>query len=121
MNNKLVYPPSFLERALNTAIVEADISSGYEEYIDLFDRFYADEVEVSSETSSEPIVGKDRIRSLLFSFLMPLHVMAEVGGVSVSVQASQILADSREDQHSEWSLTLLTKTGKSFEIFAEAP
>ena len=31
------------ERALNTAIVQATISEGFEEYLEIFDAFYADE------------------------------------------------------------------------------
>ena len=70
------------ERTLNSAIVHAEITRSYEEYLEIFDAFYADDVEGSSETMEEPIRGKARVRSLLFSFLVPLHAMAEVGGVS---------------------------------------
>lgn len=62
-----------VERALNAAIVQAKISEGFEEYLDIFDAFYADDVEVSSKTGKEPIRGKARVRSLLFNFLSPLH------------------------------------------------
>jgi hypothetical protein len=31
------------ERALNRAIVTAEISRGYEEYLEIFDRFYAED------------------------------------------------------------------------------
>jgi NADPH-dependent glutamate synthase beta subunit-like oxidoreductase len=34
------------ERALNTAIVNTDITRGYEEYLALMDQYYADDVEV---------------------------------------------------------------------------
>ena len=40
------------ERVLNSAIVAADISSGWEEYLEIFDAFYADHVEVSDGTES---------------------------------------------------------------------
>jgi hypothetical protein len=70
------------ERALNAAIVQAEIGEGYEEFLEIFDAFYADDVEVSSESQEEPIRGKAAARSLLTSFLFPLHVMAEVGGCS---------------------------------------
>ena len=65
------------ERALNTAIIHANISESFEEYLEIFDEFYADDVEVSSETEEESIHGKARVRSLLANFLVPLHIMAE--------------------------------------------
>src|ERR1700675_235667 len=65
------------ERTLNSAIVHAEITRSYEEYLEIFDAFYADDVEGSSETMEEPIRGKARVRSLLFSFLVPLHAMAK--------------------------------------------
>ena len=37
------------ERALNAAIVRADISESFEEYLEIFDAFYDDDIEVSSE------------------------------------------------------------------------
>ena len=46
------------ERALNTAIVNADIPRGYEEYLALVDQYYADDVEVSSDTSPDRWLGK---------------------------------------------------------------
>ena len=33
------------EKVLNSAIIAADISSGWEEYLEIFDAFYADHVE----------------------------------------------------------------------------
>ena len=72
------------ERALNSAIVRAEISKSFEEYLEIFEAFYADDIEVSSETTEEPIRGKDRVRSLLVSFLAPLHDRADklLGGLS---------------------------------------
>src|ERR1700719_5293767 len=78
------------ERALNSAIIYAEISRSYEEYLEIFDEFYADDIEGSSETTQEPIRGKARLRSLLFSFLIPLHAMAEVGGVSISIREAAV-------------------------------
>ena len=78
-----------MERTLNAAIVQAEIARSYEEYLEIFDEFYTDDVEGSSETTEEPIRGKARVRSLLFSFLFPLHAMAEVGGVKGKQEAEQ--------------------------------
>ena len=100
-----------LDRALNTAIVEAEISESFEEYLDIFDAFYADDVEVSSDTEQEPTRGKARVRSLLFNFLVPLHVMAEVGGLSVSIRETPIPGDAANETHSAWTLELAGVSG----------
>jgi hypothetical protein len=63
------------ERMLNTAITRAESSGSFEEYLEIFDEFYADDVEVCGETREEPIRGKARVCSVLLSFLLvPLHV-----------------------------------------------
>ena len=38
------------EHTLNTAIIQAKISESFEEYLEIFDKFYDHEVEVSGET-----------------------------------------------------------------------
>ena len=43
------------ERALNTAIVQANISESFEEFLGTFDVYYDDDIEVNSETANEPI------------------------------------------------------------------
>jgi hypothetical protein len=100
------------ERALNSAIVHAEISRSYEEYLEIFDEFYADDFEGSSETMKEPFRGKERVRSLLFSFLAPLHAMAEVGGVSISIRETAIPGDASDETHSAWTLELVGASGK---------
>ena len=100
------------ERTLNAAIVHADISRSYEEYLEIFDAFYADDVEGSSETTKEPIRGKTGVRSLVFGFLVPLHAMAEVGGISISVRQTSIPGDVVDETHSAWALRLVGATGK---------
>jgi hypothetical protein len=100
------------ERALNTAIVNTDITRGYEEYLALVDQYYADDVEVSSDTSPEPVVGKDRLKSILFRFLGPLHMIAEIGGLWVSIHGASTPGDSIDEQHSEWTLELIGVTGR---------
>jgi hypothetical protein len=73
------------ERTLNAAIVEANIGESFEEYLEIFDVFYDDDIEVTSDTGEEPIRGKARVRSLLANFLVPLHVMAELNGLLISI------------------------------------
>ena len=56
------------ERVLNSAIIAADIGRGWEEYLEIFDAFYAEDVEVTTDTATGPIRGRERIRALLFNF-----------------------------------------------------
>ena len=90
--------------ALNAAILRAKIARSYEEFLEIFDKFYADDVEVSREDSPEAIRGKNRVRPFLLNFLVPLHVMAEVAGLSISVQLTQVPRDSANETHSEWRI-----------------
>ena len=101
------------EHALNTAIIHADISESFEEYLEIFDEFYADDVEVSGETEEEPVRGKARVRSLLAKFLVPLHIMAEIRGLLVSVRQSAIPGDAADETHSAWTLELVGVSGRS--------
>jgi hypothetical protein len=99
------------ERVLNAAIIGAEIADSYEEYLDIFEAFYADEIEVSGDTQSQPIRGKARVRALLFNFLVPLHVMAEVGGLSISIRETPIPGDAADETHSAWTLDLAGGSG----------
>src|SRR5260370_18004619 len=60
------------ERALNSAIVRAEIRATFEEYLEIFEAFYAHDIEVTSETAEEPIAGNKRVHSLLTNFPVPL-------------------------------------------------
>src|SRR5258707_5468659 len=100
------------ELILNAAILHAEIASSYEEFLEIFDKFYADDVEVSSEDSPKTIRGKARVRPFLLSFLVPLHVMAEVAGLSISVQLTQVPRDSANETHSEWKIDLIGVGGR---------
>src|SRR6476620_5998090 len=102
-----------LERLLNEAIIHADISNSFEEHIEIFDTFYADDIEVSSDVTGEPVRGKSRVRSLLFNFLVPLHVMAEVAGLSISIRETALPADAAIETHSAWTLDLVGVSGRT--------
>ena len=104
------------ERELNTAIVSADISASYEEFLAIVDEFYADDVEVASDSSPEPFIGRARLKSLLTGFLVPVHVMAEIGGLSVSISEMPIAGDSLDEQHSQWSVELVGVTGRAVRV-----
>lgn len=112
-NHDLYTNSQIRERSLNAAILKAEISESYEEYLEIFDAFYADHVEVSSEAHEEPLRGKARVRSLLFNFLAPLHAMAEVGGLLISIRETPICGDTADETHSEWTLDLVGVSGRS--------
>jgi len=101
------------ERALNAAIVQANISESFEEHLGIFDAFYADDIEVSSETQEEVIRGKARVRALLCDFLIPLHIMAEIGGLQVSIRQIALPGDAAGETHSEWTLDLVGVSGRT--------
>ena len=48
------------ERNLNAAILRAELSRSYEEFLDIFATFYADDVEVSREGLREMIGEKKK-------------------------------------------------------------
>jgi len=98
------------ELTLNAAILRAEIAGSYEEFLEIFETFYADEVEVSSEDSRETIHGKERVRTLLFNFLIPLHVLTEIGGLLVSIRPA-IPGDVAVETHSAWALELVGVSG----------
>ena len=100
------------ERTLNAAIVHADIARSYEEYLEIFDAFYAHDIEGSGEAVEELIRGKESVRAVLISYLAPLHAMAEVGGVSISIRETAIPGDVVDETHSAWTLTLAGASGK---------
>jgi hypothetical protein len=101
------------ERSLNSAIIGADIGRGWEEYLEIFDAFYADEVEVTADTETGLMRGKQRIRALLFNFLAPLHVMVEIGGLAIDIRESPIHGDTPNETHSAWSVNLIGVSGRA--------
>ena len=103
---------SALDHELNEALVNANIENGYEEFLGIFDRFYAEQAEVVSEGHSTGLAGKSHVLPVLFNFLVPLHVMAEIGGLSVTLRYSEIRSDNRGEQHAEWSLDLVGILGR---------
>jgi hypothetical protein len=56
--------------------------------------------EANSQDSPEKIRRKARVRPFLLNFLERLHVMAEVAGLSISVQQSQVPRDTADESHS---------------------
>jgi len=98
------------ERALNGAIVATDISQTFEQYLEIFDHFYAEDIEGTTDTMKEPVHGKAAVRARLAGFLIPLHVFAEIGGVSVSIQSSPIISTGRISMSQRWRTCSATRT-----------
>ena len=86
---------------LNNALERADISQSFEVYLDILERFYADDIELFVDEPHRQIIGKGAVRAFLLSFLVPIHVIAEVGR-SLSLGSAQVdcKRDSRYDCHS---------------------
>jgi hypothetical protein len=104
------------ERILNGAILAAEIGRSYEEYLEIFDHFYADDFHATADGVKEPVEGKAAVRARLAGFLVPLHVFAEIGGVSVSIQWSPITGDRPDETNSAWTLELRGVTGASCRV-----
>src|SRR5579864_1489852 len=59
------------ERILNAAILNAEISRSFEEYLEIFDEFYADDIEGSNETMKEPIRGRSECAHFFSASWLP--------------------------------------------------
>lgn len=101
------------ERLLNDAIVRADISRSFEEYLEIVERFYADEIVLTSEASRPPVRGKDALRSFLGFSLIPLHIFAEIGGMRAVVHVQPISSDNLNETHAAWIVDLVGVSGKT--------
>ena len=51
------------------------------------------------------------MRTLLLNFLIPLHVMGEIGGLLVSIRQTAIPGDVAVETHSAWTLELVGVCG----------
>jgi hypothetical protein len=99
------------ERLLNAAILDADIRGDFAVYLSIVDRYYADDVEASSEGCANVVTGKAALRSCVAACVAPLHVLAEAAGLIASIRSEPISSDSRDETHSVWTLELTGVTG----------
>ena len=51
--------------------------------------------------------------SFFLSFLVPLHVLAEVGGLTMSIKESTISGEAANEIHSAWTLNIVGASGKT--------
>lgn len=104
------------EQKLNDAITHARISESLEKYLEILDNFYAEDVEVSTEGQQQAVRGKASVGSLLMDFLVPLHVVAEIRGLAISVQQTAFPGDTANQTNSSWKLDLVGTSGKTYTL-----
>ena len=71
------------EAQLNQAILATEIREGWEGFVELFDRFYDEEVTVIVGDESGSVLGQRANRERLFQVLVPLHVVTELDLVQI--------------------------------------
>lgn len=103
--------PRIQDKELNDAILNCDISSDFLPFIELCHRYYADEIDWSVDESPRRTIARDELQGMLMEFLLPIHLVAEMGGVQVNVEACEIASDTPDQQHSSWSVEFLAKSG----------
>jgi hypothetical protein len=101
------------DQLLNTAITLANIKESFESYLEIVDAFYSDDVEVILGEDTEPVRGRDDLRARLSQFLVPIHVMAEVSGLSVSIRSTAIPAADGAGTHSRWEANFRAASGST--------
>jgi hypothetical protein len=99
------------DQALNDAILSNDIRYDFLPFIELCHRHYADVVDLSFGEGPRRTVAKDALQGMLMNFLLPIHLISEMGGVEVMVEAQHTTNDTPDQQHSSWSVEFLSKNG----------
>jgi hypothetical protein len=113
MRNTQFESANAAEQKLNTALVELDITSSIEEFLEIFDQFYAEKVELATDAHPTPILRKEHMVPLLRQFLTPLQVMAELGSVSVSLRYTSVPCNRKDEHRADWSLQVAGTSGKT--------
>jgi hypothetical protein len=101
------------DQRLNAAITAADIKESFESYLHIVDAFYSDDVEVILGEDAEPVRGRGNLRARLSEFLAPIHIMAEVGGLSVSIRSTAIPAPDGAGTDSRWEARFRAASGST--------
>src|SRR5260370_38608613 len=74
------------ERALNGAILAAEISESYEEHLEIFGHFYTDDIHATTDGLKEPVKRKPVIRPRRAGFRVPRNGFTGHGGVPVRIK-----------------------------------
>ena len=56
-------------------------------------------------------VARDTLEGMLMNLLLPIHLISEMGGVEVTVEAQHVTSDTPDQQHSFGSVEFLSKNG----------
>jgi hypothetical protein len=99
------------DQRLNATITAASINDSFESYLDILDAFYSEDVQVILGEGTEPVCSRDDLRSRLSEFLAPIHIMAEVGGLSVTVQSTAVPAPDGAGTDSKWEAKFRAASG----------
>ena len=99
------------DQRLNAAITAASIKDSFESYLDIVDAFYSEDVELILGEGTEPVCGRDDLRSRLSEFLAPIHMMAEVGRLSVTVQSTAVPVPDGAGTDSRWEARFRAASG----------
>jgi hypothetical protein len=103
--------PQIQDKALNDAILSNDIRFDCLPFIELCHRHYADEVDLTFGVGPRRTVTRDTLQGMLMNFLLPIHLVSEIGGVEVTVEVQHITSVTPDQQHSFWSVEFLSKNG----------
>ena len=71
------------EARLNQAILATEFREGWEGFVELFDRFYDEEVTVIAGDEAGIVSGQSANRERLLQVLVPLHVVTELDVVQI--------------------------------------
>ena len=82
--------PQIQDKALNDAILSNDNRLDFLPFIELCHRHYADEVDLTFGVGPRRTVARDTLQGMLMDFLLPIHLISEMGGVEVTVEAQHI-------------------------------
>src|SRR5262245_16508685 len=100
------------EQALNAALAGLHVGAGYDDWLAIVDRFYAEYVQVSSDATPGRLIGRVRVKEALLQLLAPLHTFLGADSQSVSLRCMPISADRHDEYHSAWSLEMIAGSGR---------
>ena len=93
------------EALLNQAILANDIREGWEGFVELFDRFYDEQVTVVAGDEAGSVSGQSANRERLLQALVPLHVVTELDVVQIErFELEESVVAENGETRSTWLL-----------------
>jgi hypothetical protein len=93
------------EAQLNQAILATEIREGWEGFVELFDRFYDEEVTVIAGEEAGSVSGQSANRERLLQVLVPLHVVTELDVVQIErFELKESVVAENGEARSAWLL-----------------